>query len=53
MYDYFTWLIKLMKLISPNSVVNTTQLGLAMLHSVAKGYRKNILDPKDIIILAE
>jgi hypothetical protein len=53
MYDYFMWLIKLMKAISPNSVVNTTQLGLAMINSVLKGYPKNILEPEDILKLSE
>ncbi|MGL1885609.1 MAG: NAD-dependent epimerase/dehydratase family protein [Reichenbachiella sp.] len=48
-YDYFTWAVKLMKLISPNSVVDTTQLGLAMVNVTFDGYGKKILDPKDII----
>ncbi len=53
MYDYFMWLVKLMKAIAPNSVVNTTQIGLAMIHSTFKGYEKTVLKPKDIITLAE
>jgi uncharacterized protein YbjT (DUF2867 family) len=53
MYDYFMWLIKLVKIISPNSVVNTTQVGLAMINSMLKGYDKKILAPKDIIILSK
>jgi uncharacterized protein YbjT (DUF2867 family) len=52
MYDYFMWMVKLMKLISPNSVVDTTQVGLAMINSMLKGYEKKILTPKDIIILS-
>jgi uncharacterized protein YbjT (DUF2867 family) len=52
-YDYFMWLVKLMKKISPNSVVNTTQIGLAMINSMLRGYDKTILKPKDIIILSE
>lgn len=51
-YDYFMWLIKFVKMIAPNSVVNTTQIGLAMIHSVSKGYEKKILRPKDILDLA-
>ncbi len=51
-YDYLLWLIKLIKFLAPNSVVNTTQMGLAMVNSVLYGYQKNILKPKDIIILA-
>jgi len=52
MYDYFMWLVKLIKTFAPNSVVNTTQLGLAMINSMLKGYDKNILNPKDIIVLS-
>ncbi|MCB0805188.1 MAG: NAD-dependent epimerase/dehydratase family protein [Bacteroidales bacterium] len=52
MYDYFMWLVKLIKAISPNSVVNTTQIGLAMIHVLLKGYEKKILVPKDILILS-
>ena len=51
-YDYFMWLVKLIKFISPDSVVNTTQIGLAMINATLKGYEKQILTPKDIQILA-
>ena len=51
-YDYFTWLLKLIKAISPNSIVTTTQIGLAMINSVLKGYPENILHPKDILQLS-
>lgn len=53
LYDYLMWLIKLVKFISPNSVVNTTQIGLAMIHTVLEGYDKKIITPYDIIILSE
>lgn len=52
MYDYFMWLVKLVKAIAPNSVVTTTQVGLAMINSVEKGYPTKILRPKDIIKLS-
>ena len=48
-YDYFMWLIKIIKLVAPNSVVNTTQLGLAMINVTKDGYTKKILSPKDIL----
>jgi hypothetical protein len=51
-YDYFMWLVKLIKLMAPNSVVNTTQLGLAMINITDNGYDKKIIDPKDILALA-
>jgi len=53
MYDYFMWLLKIIKTLAPNSIVNTTQIGLAMINSVSKGYKKPILAPKDIIALSE
>lgn len=48
-YDYFMWLLKLIKTISPNSVVNTTQIGQSMIRVAKSGYKKSILKPKDII----
>ncbi len=47
------WLIKLLKWMSPNSIVNTTQIGLSMINVTLNGYSKNILDPRDIIVTAE
>jgi uncharacterized protein YbjT (DUF2867 family) len=48
-----TWLLKLIKKIAPNSVVNTTQIGMAMINITKHGYDKTIIDPKDILKLAE
>lgn len=48
-YDYFLWLFKLMKWISPNSIVDTTLLGLSMINVTKNGYEKNILEPEDIL----
>lgn len=53
MYDYFTWLLKIIKAIFPNSIVNTTQIGLAMIHATLGGYDKAIIRPPDIIVLAD
>jgi len=53
MYDYFMWLVKIIKVISPNSVVSTTQIGLAMINSMLNGYSENIINPKDMIILSK
>ena len=52
MYDYFMWLVKGIKVISPNSVVNTSQIGLAMINSVLRSYPKEIIKPADIINLS-
>lgn len=53
MYDYFMWLLKGIKAIAPNSIVNTTQIGLAMINSILIGYDKSVLKPADIIKLAD
>jgi uncharacterized protein YbjT (DUF2867 family) len=53
MYDYFLWLVKIIKLIAPNSVVSTTQIGLAMINSMLNGYPDKILKPKDILKLSK
>jgi len=53
LYDYFTWLLKGIKVIAPNSIVNTTQIGLAMINSMMSGYDKKVLKSKDIIIISE
>ena len=53
LYDYFMWLVKSIKVVAPNAVVNTTQMGLAMINATLKGYDKNILRPKDINALAD
>ncbi len=52
-YDYFMWLVKLVKLIAPNYVVNTTQIGLAMINVSKSGYDNFIIDPIDILVLGE
>jgi len=52
-YNYFMWLVKIVRAIAPNSVVNTTQIGLAMINAMLKGYDKKILRAKDILILSD
>lgn len=52
MYDYFMWLIKLIKWIAPKSVVNTTQIGVAMINVALRGYDKKIIRPADILKLS-
>lgn len=52
-YDYFMWLLNLIKWLSPNSVVNTTQIGFSMINVTMNGYDKSILEPVDIIKSSE
>ncbi len=48
-----TWLLKAMKAMMPNSIVDTTQIGLAMIHITQNGYAQSIINPKDILELAK
>ncbi len=48
-YDYMMWMIKLIKLVAPNAVVNSTQMGRAMINVTKNGYSKEIMKPKDIL----
>jgi len=42
-----------MKIMAPNAIVNTTQIGLSMIKITKKGYSQNIINPKDMLILAD
>lgn len=52
LYNYFKWLIPVIKLISKNGVVSLTEIGQAMINAATKGYKKQILEVKDIKELA-
>ncbi|UTA69800.1 NAD-dependent epimerase/dehydratase family protein [Emticicia sp. 21SJ11W-3] len=51
-YKYFSWLFPIVKLFAPNAVVKLSEVGLAMINTVTKGYEKQILEVSDIKILA-
>jgi len=53
MIKYMKWLLFLIKAISPNSIVDTKQIGLAMINATKYGYPINVLKPVDIIKLSE
>jgi uncharacterized protein YbjT (DUF2867 family) len=52
LYNYFKWLIPIIKLISKNGVVSLAEIGQAMIKATTKGYKKQILEVKDIKELA-
>ena len=52
LYNYFKWLIPVVKLFSKNGVVSLAEIGQAMLKVATKGYKKQILEVKDIKELA-
>jgi len=51
-YKYFAWMVPVIKTIAPNMIVRLSDIGLAMINAVTKGYKKSILEVKDIKELA-
>ncbi len=52
-YKYVSWLYPILRPIFPNHMSTLSEMGLAMIHSVNRGYGKQILEVKDIIALAK
>ncbi len=52
LYHYFKWLLPIIKFISKNGVVSLAEIGQAMINAATKGYKKQILEVKDIKELA-
>ena len=52
-YRYVGWLLWVMKVITPNYVIGLKDLAAAMINSSLTGYSKNILEVKDIKIMAK
>ncbi len=52
LYNYLKWLIPIIKLVSKNGVVSLTEIGSAMINATTNGYKKSILEVKDIKELA-
>jgi uncharacterized protein YbjT (DUF2867 family) len=50
---YMSWLFPLLKWVAPNSIVTLKDLARAMINSSLKGYPKNLLEVKDIKLLAK
>ena len=51
-YKFIGWLYPLFRVLFPNQVSTMSEVGLAMINSVLKGYSKQILEIKDIKSLA-
>lgn len=52
-YKYLSWLFTLMKVITPNSIITLKDLAAAMINVSLVGYSNNILEMKDMKILAK
>jgi hypothetical protein len=53
LYKYFRWMLPIIRLISSKSIVTLKELGLAMINAVLKGYDSQIIEVKDIHLLAK
>ncbi len=53
LYTYISWMYPFLKKILPSQVCTLKELGLAMIHTVTKGYSNHILHSKDIVALSK
>lgn len=51
MIPLLIWLLYLLKWMAPKKVVDTTQIGLAMINITKNGYDKKVIDPEDIHLI--
>jgi hypothetical protein len=51
-YKYISWMYPFLRAVFPNFTTTLAELGQAMINITRKGYTKNIIEVKDILILA-
>lgn len=51
-YKYIAWLFPIGRVLYPNGFCTMEELALAMIHTVTQGYEQDILQGRDIIVLA-
>lgn len=52
-YKYLKWIFSIIKVIAPNAIITLKDLAAAMINTSLVGYQKNILEVKDIKIIAK
>lgn len=52
-YKYLGWLIPVIKIFAPKYICSLKELGTAMINSATKGYEKQTLEVKDILVLSK
>lgn len=52
-YKYLKWIFSIIKVIAPNAIITLKDLAAAMINISLVGYQKNILEVKDIKIIAK
>ncbi len=51
-YRYFSWLVPVLKVITPNMISTMREVALSMIFAAQNGYPKNFIEVKDIKIMA-
>jgi uncharacterized protein YbjT (DUF2867 family) len=52
-YKYFLWLIPVLKAVTPNIISTMREVALSMIYAAQNGYHKNVIEVKDIKIMAQ
>jgi uncharacterized protein YbjT (DUF2867 family) len=52
-YKYFSWLIPLLKAVTPNIISTMREVAFSMIYAAQNGYHKNVIEIKDIKIMAQ
>lgn len=52
-YKYFNWMYPFFRAVMPGFFCTLKEVGIAMIHTVTKGYDKKILEVEDIVTLAK
>ncbi len=52
-YNYFMWLLPVIRSLAPNYICSLSEFGNAMINSVTKGYEKQVLEVRDILVLSK
>jgi hypothetical protein len=50
---YILWLYPVIHALAPGSACTLSEVGVAMINAVNKGYEKQVLEVKDIVALSE
>ena len=53
LYKWLSWMLPIINIVAPQSVITLKQIGDAMINATTKGYKKKILEVKDIIALSK
>src|SRR4051812_45058218 len=52
-YKYLGWLLPVIRMIAPKYISTLSELGKAMINVASKGYEKQVIEVKDIILLSK